>query len=149
MVSINVGIVRFPNSIPKSGINRKNKVLQDNENQQETDLEKIPNRRLCHSNYTLGPLSKIIRIRWISYQHNGRRITTGKHKYPICPWAAVLTVEVQQTVLRVVNTTQCYISDITSTRSVASTSTWRPFYTRSDRHSHTRTQGTTQMNIEQ
>jgi len=23
-------------------------VLQDSENQQETDLEKIPNRRLCH-----------------------------------------------------------------------------------------------------
>lgn len=48
-------------------------------------------------------------------------------------------VRVQQTVLRVVNITHCYISDITSTRCVASTSTWRPFYSS---HTHTRSRGT-------
>lgn len=50
---------------------------------------------------------------------------------------------IQQTLLRVVNTTHCYNNDVTSTLIVASTSTWRPFYSSltllQDLHSHTHT----------
>jgi len=74
-------------------------------------------------------------------QKNGQRITIGKPKYPICPWAAVLDIGTctANSTARCQHYALCYISDITSTRCVASTSTWRPFYSS---HTHTRSRGT-------